>query len=111
MHIRIRAQNAGRRDVDSITTPIVPAVGGAEEIGTSPFRMVRCARGAGAGVGHLAPGCSAPARVMRLDRGMLSIATVNVNGVRAAYRRGMQAWIDAYAPDVILMQEVRAEDE
>lgn len=42
---------------------------------------------------------------------MLSIATVNVNGIRAAYRRGMQAWIDEYQPDVILMQEVRADDE
>ncbi len=41
---------------------------------------------------------------------MLSIATVNVNGVRAAYRRGMQAWIDEYNPDVVLMQEVRADD-
>lgn len=42
---------------------------------------------------------------------MLSIATVNVNGIRAAYRRGMQAWIDEHNPDVVLMQEVRATDE
>src|SRR5699024_11777046 len=53
----------------------------------------------------------AHARKMRLDRSMLSIATVNVNGVRAAYRRGMQAWIDDYDPDVVLMQEVRADDD
>lgn len=48
---------------------------------------------------------------MGLDGIMLSIATVNVNGIRAAYRRGMQAWVDEYQPDVILMQEVRADDE
>lgn len=42
---------------------------------------------------------------------MFSIATVNVNGIRAAFRRGMGAWIDQHAPDVILMQEVRATDE
>src|SRR5699024_2389851 len=48
---------------------------------------------------------------MRLDGGMFSIATVNVNGIRAAFRRGMAEWIDQQAPDVILMQEVRASDE
>jgi len=42
---------------------------------------------------------------------MFSIATVNVNGIRAAFRRGMAEWIDQQAPDVILMQEVRASDE
>lgn len=42
---------------------------------------------------------------------MLCIATVNVNGVRAAYRRGMQEWIDTHSPDVILMQEVRADNK
>ncbi|QGH70324.1 exodeoxyribonuclease III [Pseudactinotalea sp. HY158] len=40
---------------------------------------------------------------------MFSIATVNVNGVRAAYRRGLQGWIDTQDPDVLLLQEVRAE--
>ena len=42
---------------------------------------------------------------------MLTIATVNVNGIRAAYKRGMGAWIDARRPDVLLLQEVRASDE
>src|SRR5690625_1818776 len=42
---------------------------------------------------------------------MVSIATVNVNGIRAAYRRGMQAWMDEQQPDVVLLQEVRADDE
>ena len=42
---------------------------------------------------------------------MFSIATVNVNGIRAAFRRGMADWIAAEQPDVILLQEVRATDE
>lgn len=43
--------------------------------------------------------------------GVLTIATVNVNGIRAAFRRGMQEWIDTRRPDVLLLQEVRANDE
>lgn len=42
---------------------------------------------------------------------VLTIATVNVNGVRAAFRRGMAEWIGSRAPDVLLLQEVRASDE
>ncbi|SED67292.1 exodeoxyribonuclease III [Ruania alba] len=41
----------------------------------------------------------------------LSIATFNVNGIRAAFRRGMAEWIAAREPDVLLLQEVRATDE
>ncbi|MEZ0166195.1 exodeoxyribonuclease III [Kineococcus sp. LSe6-4] len=40
----------------------------------------------------------------------LTVATVNVNGVRAAVRRGMQPWLDGRDPDVLLLQEVRAPD-
>jgi len=39
------------------------------------------------------------------------IATVNVNGIRAAFRRGMGAWLDARRPDVLLLQETRAGEE
>lgn len=38
----------------------------------------------------------------------MRIASVNVNGVRAAVRKGMQEWIDEAQPDVICLQEVRA---
>ena len=41
---------------------------------------------------------------------MLSVATVNVNGVRAAVRRGMGSWLAERAPDVLCLQEVRADD-
>ena len=41
----------------------------------------------------------------------LTIATVNVNGLRAAARKGMGEWIAATSADVITLQEVRAPDE
>ncbi|WP_257571132.1 exodeoxyribonuclease III [Streptomyces sp. NP160] len=40
----------------------------------------------------------------------LSLATVNVNGIRAAVRRGMPAWLEQRRPDVLALQEVRADD-
>jgi exodeoxyribonuclease-3 len=41
---------------------------------------------------------------------VLTVATVNVNGVRAAVRRGMGPWLVERAPDVLCLQEVRATD-
>jgi exodeoxyribonuclease-3 len=41
----------------------------------------------------------------------LRIASVNTNGVRAAYRRGMGAWLDARDVDILAIQEVRASTE
>lgn len=38
----------------------------------------------------------------------LRIATVNVNGVRAAYRKGMGEWLESREVDVLALQEVRA---
>lgn len=40
---------------------------------------------------------------------MVVVASVNVNGIRAAHRRGMPAWLEQRAPDVLLLQEVRAD--
>lgn len=42
---------------------------------------------------------------------MLRILSANVNGVRAAARRGGLQWIHEATPDVICLQEVRADDE
>ena len=42
---------------------------------------------------------------------MLRVASVNVNGVRAAFRKGMQPWLDASGVDVLALQEVRADRE
>ena len=40
---------------------------------------------------------------------MFSVVTANVNGVRAALRRGGLAWLLAADPEVICLQEVRAD--
>lgn len=48
---------------------------------------------------------------MGLDGPVLTVATVNVNGIRAAFRRGMGAWLETRRPDVLLLQETRAGQE
>ncbi|WP_051298841.1 exodeoxyribonuclease III [Arthrobacter castelli] len=40
----------------------------------------------------------------------LRIASVNVNGIRAAFRRGMAQWLDDRGIDILCLQEVRAPD-
>lgn len=40
---------------------------------------------------------------------MTVVASVNVNGIRAAHRRGMPGWLAVRRPDVLLLQEVRAD--
>lgn len=46
-----------------------------------------------------------------MDRMTLTLATVNVNGLRAAARKGMSDWLAATDADVITLQEVRAPEE
>ncbi len=41
----------------------------------------------------------------------IRITSINLNGIRAAHRRGFLDWLEEAAPDVLLMQEVRAEPE
>ena len=41
----------------------------------------------------------------------IKIVSVNVNGVRAAFRNGMPAWLNQAQPDILALQEVRAETE
>ncbi|WP_348786771.1 exodeoxyribonuclease III [Leifsonia sp. NPDC080035] len=41
----------------------------------------------------------------------LRIATVNVNGIRAAFRKGMGSWLDTRDVDILALQEVRASTE
>src|SRR5690606_37890078 len=47
----------------------------------------------------------------RLQRMSLRIASVNVNGIRAAYRKGMGDWLAGRGIDILAMQEVRATTE
>src|SRR5215212_488325 len=37
------------------------------------------------------------------------VATVNVNGIRAAFRKGMDTWLADRDVDILALQEVRAE--
>lgn len=41
----------------------------------------------------------------------MRISSVNVNGIRAAARKGMGDWLEARDPDFLLLQETRAEAE
>lgn len=43
-------------------------------------------------------------------RKKLTIATVNVNGIRAAVNNGIEGWLKDRKPDIVTMQEVRAPD-
>ncbi|WP_427133360.1 exodeoxyribonuclease III [Pseudarthrobacter sp. S9] len=46
-----------------------------------------------------------------LKKDHLRIASVNVNGLRAAYKKGMAEWLEPREVDVLCLQEVRAPDE
>ncbi|MFF1574467.1 exodeoxyribonuclease III [Leifsonia sp. NPDC058292] len=41
----------------------------------------------------------------------LRIATINTNGIRAAFRKGMGTWLDQRDVDILAIQEVRASTE
>lgn len=45
-----------------------------------------------------------------LKKDNLRIASVNVNGLRAAYRNGMAEWLEPREVDILCLQEVRAPD-
>ena len=40
----------------------------------------------------------------------ITVSTVNVNGIRAAARKGMLPWLEATDADVVCLQETRADD-
>ena len=49
--------------------------------------------------------------ILNKNAGAVRVASVNVNGIRAAYRRNMADWIAARAVDILCLQEVRAPDK
>ncbi|PJJ43009.1 exodeoxyribonuclease-3 [Glutamicibacter mysorens] len=49
--------------------------------------------------------------ILSKDAGALRVASVNVNGIRAAYKRNMGDWIAARDVDILCLQEVRAPDK
>lgn len=38
----------------------------------------------------------------------LSVVTWNVNGIRAAWRKGLRLWLEEQKPDLVFLQEIRA---
>lgn len=46
-----------------------------------------------------------------MSPGVLRVATFNVNGIRAAERRGFAGWLRERDPDVVALQEVRCRPE
>ncbi|MBT2515105.1 exodeoxyribonuclease III [Arthrobacter sp. ISL-30] len=48
---------------------------------------------------------------LALNKDFLRIASVNVNGLRAAYKKGMGEWLEPRDVDILCMQEVRAPDD
>ena len=41
---------------------------------------------------------------------MFRIATLNVNGIRSAARKGLTQWLEQSKPDVVCLQEVKADE-
>ena len=52
----------------------------------------------------------ASVEILSKNAGAVRVASVNVNGIRAAYKRNMPDWIDARDADILCLQEVRAPD-
>jgi exodeoxyribonuclease III len=46
---------------------------------------------------------------METENTKLSIFSWNVNGIRSAYRKGFLDWLDETKPDILCLQEIRAE--
>lgn len=42
---------------------------------------------------------------------MITVASVNVNGIRAAMRKGMEPWYNQHTPQILTLQEVRAAND
>ncbi|UOD50225.1 exodeoxyribonuclease III [Orrella daihaiensis] len=41
---------------------------------------------------------------------MLRVTSLNVNGLRSAFRKGLSQWLDSHQPDVVCLQEVKAHE-
>ena len=42
---------------------------------------------------------------------MLRVVSLNLNGIRAAYRKGVADWLVAIKPDIVCVQEIRAQQQ
>ena len=41
---------------------------------------------------------------------MLRITSINLNGIRSAFRKGLQPWLAQHAADIVCLQEIKAQD-
>ncbi len=41
---------------------------------------------------------------------MLRITTLNLNGIRSAFRKGLQPWLTHHQADIVCLQEIKAQD-
>ena len=39
---------------------------------------------------------------------MIRITSLNLNGIRSAFTKGLEGWLDAHRPDIVCMQETKA---
>ena len=47
---------------------------------------------------------------MALEADLLRVTSLNVNGLRAAFRKGLAQWLESEQPDVVCLQEVKAQE-
>ena len=45
---------------------------------------------------------------MALEAGLLRVTSLNVNGLRSAFRKGLLKWLETHQPDVVCLQELKA---
>ena len=47
--------------------------------------------------------------IIALETELLRVTSINVNGLRAAFRKGLDQWLETERPDVVCLQEVKAQ--
>ncbi|HLR33028.1 MAG TPA: endonuclease/exonuclease/phosphatase family protein, partial [Fodinibius sp.] len=46
--------------------------------------------------------------ILKYVNSMLSVTSINLNGIRAAQRKGFSGWVKRTNPDILCLQELRA---
>src|SRR5256885_6632979 len=55
------------------------------------------------------PVSSACRLLTTMDSSLFKLTSLNLNGIRSASTKGVEAWIEATAPDCICVQEIKAQ--
>jgi exodeoxyribonuclease III len=48
--------------------------------------------------------------IIALEMNLLRVTSLNVNGLRSAFRKGLPQWLETHQPDVVCFQEVKAHE-